>query len=104
MANRLSGKETPAPPFPLRDLGLSREEAAKVRDRPGADEWWDATFHLGRVPFDSKYCAVWRALFESFAPVERASAPVCRFPHSLEESPFAWRNPAESQGRAPGGV
>ena len=34
---------------------------------------------MGRAPFDAKYCAVWHALFESFAPVERELAPVYRF-------------------------
>ena len=33
---------------------------------------------MGRAPFDSKYRAVWRAMFESFAPVERALPPVYR--------------------------
>ena len=33
----------------------------------------------GGAPFGAKYCAVWRALFESFAPIERALAPVYRF-------------------------
>ena len=45
---------------------------------PGLDRR-DAKFQVGRAPFDAKYCAVWRALFESFAPVERALAPVYRF-------------------------
>ena len=46
----------------------------------GAGDWWGQEFQIGRVPFDSKYCAVWRAFFESFAPAERVLAPVYRFP------------------------
>ena len=33
---------------------------------------------MGRAPFDSKFCAAWRALFESFVPIGRGMAPVCR--------------------------
>ena len=33
---------------------------------------------MGRAPFDSKYSAVWRAFFESFAPAGRNLAPVYR--------------------------
>ena len=31
---------------------------------------------MGRALFDSKFCAVWRALFELFVPFERGLAPV----------------------------
>ena len=76
---RLYGKGARAPKCPLCDLGRSRDEVEKLRGRPGAREWRGAEFQLGRAPFDSRYCAVWRALFESFAPAERALAPVYRF-------------------------
>ena len=77
--DRLGGTDTPAPPYPLCDLGLEGEEADKVRRRPGSKNWWDAEFQLGRAPFDSKNCAIRHALFESFASAGRALAPVFRF-------------------------
>ena len=46
-------------------------------DRDQSD-WWGASFEIGRAPFDSKFCAVWHALFESFAPIERGLAPAYR--------------------------
>ena len=78
VASRLAGKEVSAPPDPLCDLGLRPEEARKVHEPYGAEAWWDEPFPTGRAPFDSKYCAVWRALFESFAPVERPPSSVFR--------------------------
>ena len=77
--DRLGGKDAPAPPYPLCDLGLEGEAADKVQKRPGSKDWRGAEFQLGRAPFDSKYCAVWHALFESFAPAQRVLAPVYRF-------------------------
>ena len=47
--------------------------------RPGCADWWDSEFEIGRALFDSRPCAVWRDLFEYFAPVERALAPAYRF-------------------------
>ena len=66
------------PPYPHCGLGLSREQAQKIREPRGTETWWGAEFQMGRAPFDSKYCAVWRAMFESFAPAERALSPAYR--------------------------
>ena len=60
-------------------MGLESGEVNRLFVRPGAAEWRDSEFEIGRAPFGSRYCAVWRALFESSAPVERASAPVYIF-------------------------
>ena len=79
MEERLNGKNPQVPVYPLGDLGLSRDEVDKLRGRPGTADWRDKEIQLGRAPFDSKYCPVWNALFESFAPVERALAPVYKF-------------------------
>ena len=68
-----------APPYPLCDLELDREEARELHGGPDAGDWRDKSSQLGRAPFDSKFCAGWHALFESFAPVERALAPAYRF-------------------------
>ena len=43
-----------------------------------ACSWWDESFDMGRAPRDSKYCGARYALFELFAPLERAPAPVYR--------------------------
>ena len=72
------GEAVPVPKFPLCVLGMTSAEIEKLSGRKNAGDWWDVPFHMGRVPFDSKYCAVWHALFESFAPVERVLAPVFR--------------------------
>ena len=72
------GESVAIPKFPLCVLGLAPAEVRKLQGRADADAWWDVPFHMGRVPFDSKYCAVWRALFESFAPIERVLAPAFR--------------------------
>ena len=63
------GENVAAPKFPLCVLGLTSAEVEKLMGRKGADDWWGEPFHLGRVPFDAKYCAVWNAFFESFAPI-----------------------------------
>ena len=34
---------------------------------------------MGRAPVDSKFCAVWYALFESLVPIGRGLAPVFRY-------------------------
>ena len=67
------------PKFPLCCLGPTREGVNDLYDSPGSADWWGAGFQMGRAPFGAQYCAVWRALFESFAPVKRALAPVYRF-------------------------
>ena len=72
-------RETRAPGCLVCDVGLSRNEVGKLRGHPGAANWWDKEFRLNRAPFDPEYCAVWHALFESFALVGRALAPVYRF-------------------------
>ena len=76
---RLAGKLAPAPEFPLCYLGLDTQEVDRLYGRPWRADWWDSKFEIGRALSDSQYCAVWRALFESFAPVERALAPAYRF-------------------------
>ena len=58
---------------------MESEEVNRLSFRPGGADWWKSEFENGRAPFGSWYCAVRRALFESFAPVERALAPVYRF-------------------------
>ena len=50
----------------------------RLYGRPGCADWWDSEFEIDRAPFRSRCCAVWRVLFESFAPVGRALAPVYR--------------------------
>ena len=72
------GESVAIPKFPLCVLGLASAEIEKLMGRKDADSWWDVPFHMGRVPFDSKYGAVWHAFFESFAPIERVLAPVFR--------------------------
>ena len=55
--------------FPLCALGLSQDT---LRDLPGASDassWWGEPSEIGRAPRDLKYCALWRALFESFGPL-----------------------------------
>ena len=79
VVGRLAGKLAPLPEFPLCCLGLGPEEVNRLFGRPGCADWQDAEFEIGRAPFDSQYCASWRALFEPFAPVERALAPIYRF-------------------------
>ena len=74
----LRGETTVVPRFPLCDLGLTTAEVDELHGMVGGGSWRDEPFQIGRVPFDSKYCAVWHALFESFAPVERVLAPVFR--------------------------
>ena len=66
------------PPYPLCVLGLHPDKAKKVHEHLGTDTWRGEEFQLGRAPSDSKYCAVWHALFESFAPAERPLSPVLR--------------------------
>ena len=68
----MAGGPTTVPPFPLRGLGLAPDVIEKCHGKPGALAWRDESFQMGRAPFDSKFCAVWRALFQSFAPAERA--------------------------------
>ena len=60
-------------------FGSDPEEVEALRGSPEPTEWRDVKFRIGRAPFDAKYCAVWCALFESFASVERAFAPVYWF-------------------------
>ena len=67
------------PKFPLCCQGLTREEVNNLCDIPGSDDSWGAKFQMGRAPFAAEYCALRRTLFESFAPVKRALAPVYRF-------------------------
>ena len=57
------GEAVAIPKFPLCVLGMTSAEIAKLSDRRDAGDWWDVPFQLGRVPFGSKYCAVWHALF-----------------------------------------
>ena len=64
-----------APPYRLCDLGLHPEEAKKAHEPYGTEAWRGEEFQTGRAPFASKSCAVWRAMSESFAPVERALSP-----------------------------
>ena len=75
---RLGGKAAVAPLYLLRALGLERAELTALYGDSGQSYWWGASFEMGRAPFDSKFCAVWRALFEYLPPIERSLAPVYR--------------------------
>ena len=79
VTERCAGRAVQVPDFPLCCLGLTREEVNALYCSPGSANWWGAKFQMGRAPFDTRYCAVRHALFESFAPVERALAPIYRF-------------------------
>ena len=65
--------------LPICDLGLSPGNVRKLHWPDGAGDWWGREFQIGRAQFDAKYCAVWRAFFQSCAPAERDLAPVFRF-------------------------
>ena len=57
------GKLVRDPRFPLRAPGLPRPELKVLFGDGGHADWRGAEFELGRAPFDSKFCAVWRAFF-----------------------------------------
>ena len=57
------------PPYPLRALGLGRRELELLHGSDRCADWWGEVFEMGRAPSDSKFCAVWHALFESLAPI-----------------------------------
>ena len=78
ITSRLAGGDASAPPYLLCVLGLAPGVVAQVHEKSDTAAWRDEFFQTGRAPFDSKHCAVWRALFESFAPVERSLGPVYR--------------------------
>ena len=75
---RLNRGDGPAPAPPLCSLGLPQDTVRESFGAADALAWWDAPFEMGRAPFGSEYCAVWRALFESSAPPERVLAPAYR--------------------------
>ena len=79
VAARLAGKNAQAPKFPFCCLRSNLEGVGAPYDSPGSAGWWGAEFQIGRAPFDSKYYAARHALFASFAPVERALAPIYHF-------------------------
>ena len=78
VADVLTGKPVRAPRRPLCVLGLPRPRLKAGLGDKGHAGWRGAVFEWGSAPFDSKFCAVWRAFFESFAPIERGLAPVYR--------------------------
>ena len=103
VVDRVSEKPAPAPAFPLCCLGLESEEVSCLFGGPGGTDWWDAEFEIGRAPFGARYCAVSRAVFESFAPAERALAPayrsLIRARGSLLRGEYA-PNPSDAQSMA----
>ena len=79
VAWRAAGKCLQVLKFPLCYLSLTREEVNVLYDTPGPADRRGAGFQMGRAPFGSKYCAAWRALFESFTPAQQVLVPVYRF-------------------------
>ena len=78
VAARLHGGNEPAPKFPLRTLGPHVGAVRETFGSADAFSWRGESSEMGRAPFGGEYCAAWRALFESFAPLERAPAPARR--------------------------
>ena len=79
IAERLAGKAVQVLKFPLSSPCLNREEVNTLCESPAFAHWRGAEFQIGRAPVGAEYCAARHALFESFAPAERALAPVYRF-------------------------
>ena len=75
---RLNGGDGPALPFPSCTWGLPRDTVRELSGAADTSAWCGVSSEMGRGPSDSRYCAYWRALFESFAPPERVSAPAYR--------------------------
>ena len=60
---------------------MLRPSQDTLRDLYGAADassWSAEPFEMGRAPYDSEFCAVWRALFESSAQLRRALSPLRR--------------------------
>ena len=75
---RLAGGLEPTPKFPLCALGIPQYTLRDLYGSFDASSSWDELFEMGRAPYAPKYSAVWDALFESLAPLERALAPLYR--------------------------
>ena len=56
-------------------LGLSQDTLRNLFGAADAPSWRGESLEMGRATYDSKHCAVWRALFESVAPLGRFHAP-----------------------------
>ena len=74
----VSAEEAVAHPYPLRARGLDRDELRASYGDSDQSDWWDVALGMGPAPTDSEFCAARRALFESFVPIERGSAPAYR--------------------------
>ena len=79
VVDSVNGKSAALPPYPLCALGLETHELKLFYGTDRCADWWDVEFEMGRVPFDSKYCAVWHAPSESFVPIKRGVAGVSLF-------------------------
>ena len=79
IADVLKGKKVSLPPRPLCARGLIRDDLKILYSSERRADWWDVEFEVGRAPFDSKFRAVWHALFESFVPIKRRLAPVYQY-------------------------
>ena len=66
---RLNGSGGAAHPSPLCTLGLPQDAVRELFRGTDVAARWDASFEMGRARFNSKCCAVWRVLFESFVPL-----------------------------------
>ena len=77
--DRFEGGDVEVPRYSLCALGFEEAELKRVYGKQRQPDWRDVSFQTGCAPFDSKFRAVWHALFESFAPIERGPAPVYWF-------------------------
>ena len=76
--DRAPGGAGPMLTSPLRALGRYQDALRDLYGATDASSWRGKPFEMGRAPFDSNYCEVWRALFKPFAPLERILAPAYR--------------------------
>ena len=58
------GADVLVPPYPLCDLGLRLDQSNALRNKSDPAPWWIAPFQMGRMPFDTKYCAARRSFSE----------------------------------------
>ena len=78
VTHRLAGASASVPEYPLCALGRSQDTLRDLYGASDAPSWWYEPFEMGRAPYDAIYCAVWHALFEAFAPLERVLARLYR--------------------------
>ena len=70
--------------------------AAAVSEGAQPVAWWEVESETGRRRCDTQYSATWLALFELFAPMERALGPACR--PLLRERTSALRSDQAAEG------